>query len=116
VSLFVVLLSFAVFCTLGGETVFCTLGGATFPTVLAGGITTSDFCRLAPSKISAKRFNANVCSSPTLQNGRAGCGCNNVCVSSAAALVAKSCAEGNGNLKVSGKNQPFLQRALPWFW
>jgi hypothetical protein len=36
-------------------------------------------------------------------------------VSSVAALVAKSCVKGNGNLKVSGKNQLFLQRALPWF-
>jgi hypothetical protein len=69
----------------------------------AGGITTLDFCCVAPSKISAKRFNANVCSSPTLQNGPAGCGCNRAWVSSVAALVANSCVEGNGNLKCSGK-------------
>jgi hypothetical protein len=93
----------AVFCTLGGETVLFTLGGALFPTVLAGGITTLDFCRVAPSKISAKCFNSNVCSSPTLQNGPAGCGCNGAWVSYVAALVAKSCVEGNGILKVSGK-------------
>jgi hypothetical protein len=93
----------AVCCTLGGETVCCTLGAALFPTVSAGGITTLDFHRVAPSKISAKRFNANVCSSPKLQNGPAGCGCNRAWVSSGAALVAKSCVEGNGNLKVSGK-------------
>jgi hypothetical protein len=83
--------------------VFCTLGGASFPTVLAGGLTTLDFCHVAPSKISAKRFNANVCSSPTLQNGPAGCGCNRAWVSYVAALVANSYVEGNGNLKFSGK-------------
>jgi hypothetical protein len=89
-------------CTLCGVAVFCTLGGASFPTVLAGGITTLDFCRVAPSKISAKRFNANVCSSLNLQNGPAGCGCNRAWVSSVAALVATYCVEGNSNLKFSG--------------
>jgi hypothetical protein len=63
----------------------------------------SIFMRVAPSKISAKRFNDHVCSSPTLQNGPAGCGCNRAWVSYVAALVAKSCVEGNGNLKVSKK-------------
>jgi hypothetical protein len=93
----------AVCCTLGGETVICTLGGASFPTVSAGGITTLDFCRVAPSKISAKHLNSNVCSSPTLQNGPAGCGCNSAWVSSVDALVANYCVEGNGNLIFSGK-------------
>jgi hypothetical protein len=81
-----------------------------------GGITTLDLCRVAPLNISAKRFNASVCSSPTLQNGPAGCGCNSAWVSSVAAFVASSCVEGNGNLKFSGKIQLFLQRALPWCW
>jgi hypothetical protein len=94
-----------VFCTLGGETVICTLGGTSIPTLLVGGITTLDLCRVAPLKISAKHFNANVCSSSTLQNEPAGCGCNNEWVSSVAALVASSCV----------KIQLFLQRALPWF-
>jgi hypothetical protein len=70
-----------VFATLGGETVFCTLGGAAFSTPLVGGITTFDFGRIAPLKISARRFKAIVCSSPTLQNGPAGCGCNSAWVS-----------------------------------
>jgi hypothetical protein len=65
-----------------------------------GGITTINFRCVVPSKISAKRFNANVCSSSTLQNGPSGCGCKRAWVSSVAALVAKSCVEGNGNLKV----------------
>jgi hypothetical protein len=56
-----------VFATLGGETVFCTLGGATLSTLLVAGITTFDFCRVAPLKISAKRFKANLCLSPTLK-------------------------------------------------
>jgi hypothetical protein len=94
----------AVFCTLIGETVICTLGGASFPTFSAGGITTLDLCdRVAPSKISAKRFNATVCSSPALQNGPAGCGCNSAWVSSAAAFVASSCVEGSGNFNFSRK-------------
>jgi hypothetical protein len=54
-----------VFATLGGETVFCTLGGAAFSTPSVGGITTFDFRRVAPSKMSARRFKAIVCSSPT---------------------------------------------------
>jgi hypothetical protein len=91
------------FCTLGGETVFCTLVGASFPAVSAGGSQLSLCDRVAPSNISAKCFNANSCSSPTLQNGPAGCGCNSAWVSSVAALVANSCVEGNGNLKFSGK-------------
>jgi hypothetical protein len=93
-----------VFATLGGETVFCTLGSAAFSTPSVGGITTFDFCRVAPSKISAKRFKANICSSPSLQNGPAGCGCNRAWVSSAAAWVAKFWAEGNGNVNFSRKN------------
>jgi hypothetical protein len=105
----------AVFCTLGGETVFCILGGKLFPTVSVGGITTLDFCRVAPSKISAKRFNANVCSSPTLQNGPASCGWNRAWVSYVAALVAKSCIEGNGNLKVSGKKSNVSTMHSPLF-
>jgi hypothetical protein len=90
-------------CTLGGETGFCTLGGASFPTISVGGITTLDLCdRVAPSKISAKRLNVNVCSSPTLQNVPTGCECNRAWVSYVADLVANSCVERNGNLKVSG--------------
>jgi hypothetical protein len=82
----------------------CTLGGASLPTISAGGVTTLDLCdRVAPSKILAKSVNANVCSSPTLQNGPAGCGCKSAWVSSVAAFVASSCVEGNGNLNFSGK-------------
>jgi hypothetical protein len=87
--------------------------GALSTTVLAGGITTLDFCLVVPSKISAKSFNANVCSSPTLQNGPAGCGCNRAWVSSVAALVAKSCVEGNGNFKVSGKKSTVSTTRFP---
>jgi hypothetical protein len=39
-----------VFATLGGKTVFATLGGAAFSTLLVGGITIFDFCRVAPLK------------------------------------------------------------------
>jgi hypothetical protein len=65
--------------------VVCTLGGAAFATPLVGGITTFDFRRVAPSKMSARRFKAIVCSSPTLHNRPAGCGCNRARVRSAAA-------------------------------
>jgi hypothetical protein len=68
---------------------------------------------VAPSKISAKRFNANFCSSPTWQNGAAGCGCNNAWVSSLAAWVASSCVERNGNLNFYGKNSTVLTIRSP---
>jgi hypothetical protein len=71
--------------------------------LFGGGITTLDLCdRVAPSKISAKRSNAYVCSSPTLKNGTAVCGCNSAWVSSVAHFVASSCVEVNGNLNFSG--------------
>jgi hypothetical protein len=109
----VVICCAVVFATLGGETVFCTLRGAKNFTLWAGGITTFDFSRVAPSKISAKRLKANVCSSPTLQNGPAGCGCNRALVSSAAALVANSCAEVNGNVIFSGKKSTVFTTRSP---
>jgi hypothetical protein len=93
-----------VFATLGGENMVCTLWGAVFSTPSVGVTITFDFRRLAPLKILARRFKAIVCSSPTLQNGPAGCGCNRAWVRSVAAWVAKSWAQGNGKVIFSGKN------------
>jgi hypothetical protein len=74
-----------VFATFGGETVVCTLWGAGFSTPSVGVTITFDFRRLEPLKILARRFKAIVCSSLTLQNGPAGCGCNRAWVRSATA-------------------------------
>jgi hypothetical protein len=95
--------------TLRGETDICTLGGAPMSLISKRGDVVS-FLRVgsAPSKIAANRWRATMCSSPTWQNGSAGCGLSKACVHFLAAWVANSLHDGNGNGTCVGGNQLFL--------
>jgi hypothetical protein len=90
--------------TLGGETVVCTLWGALFSISSWGESEIFAFFGFADTKIFANRLRAIACSSPTWQNGPAGRRFNKACVRSAAAWVANSRDDGNGNVNLCGKN------------
>jgi hypothetical protein len=89
--------------TLGGETVFCTFWGALFPLFSWGVSLLLTLLGFDASKMVANFLNAIACSSPTWQNGPAGCRLSNAWVNSADAAVAKSLDEGNGILNWCGK-------------